>query len=37
MAAPAKRERSIYGVQPALPWQKWIAELKSKTGLSLEE
>ena len=39
MAAPAKKEnRSIYGVHPGIAMvQKWIAELKSKTGRSLGE
>jgi hypothetical protein len=39
MAAPAKKEnRSIYGVHPGIAMvQKWIAELKSKTGRSLDE
>jgi len=37
-AAQAKKARSIYGVHPGVAvTQKWIAELKSKTGRSLEE
>jgi hypothetical protein len=39
MAAPARKaNRSIYGVHPGIAMvQKWIAELKSKTGRSLDE
>jgi hypothetical protein len=37
-AAPAKHARSIYGVHPGVAMvQKWKAELKKKTGRSLEE
>ena len=36
--APATKRKSIYGVHPGvLMTQKWIAELKEKTGRSLEE
>ncbi len=36
--AIAPRKKSIYGVHPSLAMvQKWIAELKQKTGRSLEE
>ena len=38
MAKTATRTKSIYGVHPGvLMTQKWIAELKQKTGRSLEE
>jgi hypothetical protein len=38
IAAQAKKSRSIYGVHPGLEMvQKWIAELKPKTGRSLDE
>ncbi len=37
-AASEKKKKSIYGVHPGvLMTQKWIAELKQKTGRSLEE
>src|SRR5882762_4240743 len=37
-AATEKKKQSIYGVHPGvLMTQKWIAELKQKTGRSLEE
>ena len=36
--APAQRKKSIYGVHPGvLMTQKWIGELKQKTGRTLEE
>jgi len=36
--ATAQRKKSIYGVHPGvLMTQKWIGELKEKTGRSLEE
>src|ERR1700681_75616 len=36
--ATEQKKRSIYGVHPGvLMTQKWIAELKQKTGRSLEE
>ena len=35
---PATRRKSIYGVHPGvLMTQKWIADLKQKTGRTLEE
>jgi hypothetical protein len=38
MAKAATKEKSIYGVHPGvLMTQKWIAELKQKTGHTLEE
>jgi hypothetical protein len=38
MANPAPKKRSIYGVHPGvLVTQKWIMELKQKTGRTLEE
>ncbi|HEV8587871.1 MAG TPA: DUF4287 domain-containing protein, partial [Pyrinomonadaceae bacterium] len=38
MAKTATRTKSIYGVHPGvLMTQKWIAELKQKTGRSLDE
>ncbi len=38
MAKPATKTKSIYGVHPGvLMTQKWIGELKQKTGRSLEE
>ena len=37
-AAVQIKKKSIYGVHPGvLMTQKWIAELKTKTGRSLEE
>lgn len=37
-AATQPTRKSIYGVHPGVPMtQKWIAELKSKTGRSLDE
>src|SRR5882724_6415915 len=37
-AATEQRRKSIYGVHPGVAMtQKWIAELKQKTGRSLEE
>jgi len=37
-AATQTRKKSIYGVHPGVAFtQKWIAELKQKTGRSLEE
>ncbi|HZE63639.1 MAG TPA: DUF4287 domain-containing protein, partial [Pyrinomonadaceae bacterium] len=37
-AATGAKKKSIYGVHPGvLMTQKWIAELKDKTGRSLEE
>ena len=36
--ATQREKKSIYGVHPGvLMTQKWIAELKQKTGRSLEE
>ena len=36
--ATAPKKKSIYGVHPGVAMtQKWIAELKQKTGRSLEE
>lgn len=38
MASTAPKKKSIYGVHPGvLMTQKWIAELKQKTGRTLEE
>jgi hypothetical protein len=38
MAKKATKRKSIYGVHPGvLMTQKWIAELKQKTGRSLDE
>jgi hypothetical protein len=38
MAKPATKKKSIYGVHPGvLMTQKWIAELKQKTGRTLDE
>jgi hypothetical protein len=38
MAKPATQKKSIYGVHPGvLMTQKWIAELKQKTGRTLDE
>ena len=38
MAKTATRTKSIYGVHPGvLMTQKWIGELKQKTGRSLDE
>ena len=38
MAKTAIKRKSIYGVHPGvLMTQKWIAELKQKTGRSLDE
>lgn len=38
MAKPASKTKSIYGVHPGvLTTQKWIGELKQKTGRTLEE
>src|SRR6266850_3138205 len=38
MPIPATRKKSIYGVHPGvLMTQKWITELKQKTGRTLDE
>jgi hypothetical protein len=38
VAKSAAKERSLYGVHPGVAMvQKWVAELKDKTGRSLEE
>jgi hypothetical protein len=38
MASTGTKKKSIYGVHPGvLMTQKWIAELKQKTGRTLEE
>lgn len=38
MAKPAAQKKSIYGIHPGVfMTQKWIAELKTKTGRTLEE
>jgi hypothetical protein len=38
MSKPATKKKSIYGVHPGvLMTQKWIAELKQKTGRTLDE
>ncbi|MDQ6653518.1 MAG: DUF4287 domain-containing protein, partial [Acidobacteriota bacterium] len=37
-AATQPKRKSIYGIHPAVSMtQKWIAELKEKTGRSLDE